>query len=288
MTLLSGTSRFTQRRAAPASTRGDTAGNLILVAVVVVVAAMSWHGLVGFAHDELAIHSPLRFLVPVALDGAAVYAAFLALAAVIDGESAAGARMLVIGFAGASAYFNFVHAARHGGLTRGQFFAGMSIATVVLFDQWLRQLRRGRLRQVGVLPRMLPRFGWIRWVRFPSDTWRMWSAAVKDITPAAPAPAPAPVVVPRESAPAATRARSAPARHPGRPRALAVQVDLDADVRTLTTKAAQMDYALARVGVRTPGVVAKARDWLTEQGLTPMDRSSAYKRLARLTSRKAA
>jgi hypothetical protein len=285
MTLLNGTGRFTQRRATP-QPRADAAGNLVLIAVVVVVAAMSWHGLVGFAHDELAIHSPLRFLVPVALDGAAVYAAFLALSAVIDGESAAGARMLVIGFAGASAYFNFTHAERHGGLTRGQFFAGMSIATVVLFDQWLRQLRRGRLRTVGALPRMLPRYGWIRWARFPGDTWRMWSAAVKDI--AVPAPVPTPRPVPPVEAPVrrAQQPRRAPGKRPRGPQPK--PVDLDADVRTLPTKTAQMDHALTMVGPRTPKAVAKARAWLTEQGLTPMDSSSAYKRLARLTTRRAA
>jgi hypothetical protein len=92
------------------------------------------------------------------------------------GDAALGSRILVWTFAGASAWFNWVHAPRgvdHAGAP--QFFAGMSLSAAVLFDRALKQTRRAALREQGLVPRPLPQIRMVRWLRAPRETYRAWS-----------------------------------------------------------------------------------------------------------------
>ncbi|KOG88122.1 hypothetical protein ADK38_21555, partial [Streptomyces varsoviensis] len=84
--------------------------------------------------------------------------------------------LLVWTFAGAAAWFNWVHAPRgldHAGAP--QFFAGMSLSAAVLFDRALKQTRRAALREQGLVPRPLPQIRTVRWLRAPRETFRAWS-----------------------------------------------------------------------------------------------------------------
>ncbi|NEB70800.1 DUF2637 domain-containing protein, partial [Streptomyces fulvissimus] len=87
-----------------------------------------------------------------------------------------GSRLLVWTFAGAAAWFNWVHAPRglgHAGAP--QFFAGMSLSAAVLFDRALKQTRRAALREQGLVPRPLPQIRIVRWLRAPRETYHAWS-----------------------------------------------------------------------------------------------------------------
>jgi hypothetical protein len=79
-------------------------------------------------------------------------------------------------FAGAAAWFNWVHAPRglgHDGAP--QFFSGMSLSAAVLFDRALKQTRRAALREQGLVPRPLPQIRVVRWLRAPRETYKAWS-----------------------------------------------------------------------------------------------------------------
>ncbi|GAA3045608.1 hypothetical protein GCM10020229_66080 [Kitasatospora albolonga] len=141
-----------------------------------VAAALSFHGLVGFGVQNLGLSGGWEYLVPFGLDGAAMFCSVLAVREASHGDAALGSRLLVWLFAGASAWFNWVHAPRgYGHVGAPQFFAGMSLSAAILFDRALKQTRRAALREQGLVPRPLPQIRVVRWLRAPLETYAAWS-----------------------------------------------------------------------------------------------------------------
>ncbi|MFG2497966.1 DUF2637 domain-containing protein [Streptomyces sp. NPDC048441] len=153
-----------------------TASYALLFCCAAVAAALSFHGLVGFGRENLNLTGGWEYLVPFGLDGAAMFCSVLAVREASHGDAALGSRLLVWTFAGAAAWFNWVHAPRgiaHAGAP--QFFAGMSLSAAVLFDRALKQTRRAALREQGLVPRPLPQIRIVRWLRAPRETFGAWS-----------------------------------------------------------------------------------------------------------------
>ncbi|MFI1972322.1 hypothetical protein BLA24_31830 [Streptomyces cinnamoneus] len=153
-----------------------SASYVLLFCCAAVAAALSFHGLVGFGQQNLGLTDGWEYLVPFGLDGAAMFCSVLAVREASHGDAALGSRMLVWTFAGAAAWFNWVHAPRgldHAGAP--QFFAGMSLSAAVLFDRALKQTRRAALREQGLVPRPLPQIRMVRWLRAPRETFGAWS-----------------------------------------------------------------------------------------------------------------
>ncbi|MEV8567410.1 DUF2637 domain-containing protein [Streptomyces sp. NPDC051322] len=153
-----------------------TASYLLLFCCAAVAAALSFHGLVGFGRENLDLSGGWEYLVPFGLDGAAMFCSVLAVREASHGDAALGSRLLVWTFAGAAAWFNWVHAPRgldHAGAP--QFFAGMSLSAAVLFDRALKQTRVAALREQGLVPRPLPQIRIVRWLRAPRETFGAWS-----------------------------------------------------------------------------------------------------------------
>jgi hypothetical protein len=141
-----------------------------------VAAALSFQGLVGFGRENLDLSGGWEYLVPFGLDGAAMFCAVIAVREASHGDSSMGSRMLVWLFAGAAAWFNWVHAPRGAGHAGApHFFAGMSLSAAVLFDRALKQTRRAALREQGLVPRPLPQIRVVRWLRAPRETYGAWS-----------------------------------------------------------------------------------------------------------------
>lgn len=153
-----------------------SASYVLLFCCAAVAAALSFHGLVGFGRENLGLTNGWEYLVPFGLDGAAMFCSVLAVREASHGDAALGSRLLVWLFAGAAAWFNWVHAPRgvdHAGAP--QFFAGMSLSAAVLFDRALKQTRRAALREQGLVPRPLPQIRMVRWLRAPRETYGAWS-----------------------------------------------------------------------------------------------------------------
>ncbi|MEV6314372.1 DUF2637 domain-containing protein [Streptomyces sp. NPDC051776] len=153
-----------------------SAAYVLLFCCAAVAAALSFHGLVGFGRQNLNLSGGWEYLVPFGLDGAAMFCSVLAVREASHGDAALGSRMLVWTFAGAAAWFNWVHAPRgldHAGAPH--FFAGMSLSAAVLFDRALKQTRRAALREQGLVPRPLPQIRVVRWLRAPRETFAAWS-----------------------------------------------------------------------------------------------------------------
>ncbi|MFI1396923.1 DUF2637 domain-containing protein [Streptomyces sp. NPDC020681] len=153
-----------------------TASYVLLFCCAAVAAALSFHGLVGFGQQNLNLSGGWEYLVPFGLDGAAMFCSVLAVREASHGDAALGSRLLVWTFAGAAAWFNWVHAPRglgHDGAPH--FFAGMSLSAAVLFDRALKQTRKAALREQGLVPRPLPQIRIVRWLRAPRETFGAWS-----------------------------------------------------------------------------------------------------------------
>ncbi|KAF4408959.1 MULTISPECIES: DUF2637 domain-containing protein [Streptomyces] len=167
--------RMEERRRRKEAVYG-TASYVLLFCCAAVAAALSFHGLVGFGRQNLNLSGGWEYLVPFGLDGAAMFCSVLAVREASHGDAALGSRLLVWTFAGAAAWFNWVHAPRgleHAGAP--QFFAGMSLSAAVLFDRALKQTRRAALREQGLVPRPLPQIRIVRWLRAPRETFGAWS-----------------------------------------------------------------------------------------------------------------
>ncbi len=167
--------RSEERRRRKESLYG-AASYTLLFCCAAVAAALSFHGLVGFGVQNLNLSGGWEYLVPFGLDGAAMFCSVLAVREASHGDAALGSRLLVWLFAGASAWFNWVHAPRgfgHAGAP--QFFAGMSLSAAVLFDRALKQTRVAALREQGLVPRPLPQIRIVRWLRAPRETYAAWS-----------------------------------------------------------------------------------------------------------------
>jgi hypothetical protein len=156
------------------------ASAIALVAVVGAPAAASWRGLTGFGVRELGLSGGLEALVPISLDGAALYAALLGLRAVLSGDSAIWPRVLTCAYACAAAGFN-AHAASSE--PAALFFGGASISAVLLWDTTLRALRRGQLRELGAIQGVAARYRPLRWLLAPDETGRAWRTAVLEDIP---------------------------------------------------------------------------------------------------------
>jgi hypothetical protein len=153
-----------------------TASYSLLFCCAGVAAALSFHGLVGFGRQNLSLSGGWEYLVPFGLDGAAMFCAVIAVREASHGDASIASRMLVWLFAGAAAWFNWVHAPRgvgHAGAPH--FFAGMSLSAAVLFDRALKQTRKAALREQGLVPRPLPQIRLVRWLRAPRETYGAWS-----------------------------------------------------------------------------------------------------------------
>ncbi|MEV6672875.1 DUF2637 domain-containing protein [Streptomyces sp. NPDC051162] len=154
--------------------------NLFFLFVFAAVpATLSYSHLIDYATTALDLHGGLQYLVPLALDEAAMYLMMLAFADVDAQRSAAANRLLVWCFALASAWFNWLQAptgAAHQGAN--YFFAGMSLAAGILFERGLVQVRRASDLGTGHDRRPLPRVGFLRWLMAPQETARMMRIAI--------------------------------------------------------------------------------------------------------------
>jgi hypothetical protein len=158
-----------KRENPPASIRQRVAGSLggsALALVVVAPAAASWHGLTGWARAHGAAGG-WAYLVPLVVDGAAAYAAWLALRDVLHGRSSLVNRLLVWTYAAGSAALNAAHANVTGGLGAAAFFAGASASAALLWDRTLRNARWDQLSALGLIEAPLPRFRALRWLLAP-------------------------------------------------------------------------------------------------------------------------
>jgi hypothetical protein len=111
----------------------------LLFGFAAVAAAISAHGLVGFARNNMGLPGWWPYLLWGALDGAAGLCAVLLMRRAARGESALAPRLAVWGLVTASSLFNWAHAPDHPGAREA--FALMPVIAATLFEFSLRETR---------------------------------------------------------------------------------------------------------------------------------------------------
>lgn len=128
----------------------------LLFGFAAVAAAISAHGLIGFARTDMGLRGVWPVLVWGALDGAAGLCAVLLMRRAARGESALAPRLAVWGLVASSSAFNWTHAPHRPGAPEA--FAVMPVIAAVLFEFSLRESRYTAQRSDR-------RQGGSRWVR---------------------------------------------------------------------------------------------------------------------------
>jgi len=144
----------------------------LLFGFAAVAAAISAHGLFGFARASMGLRGPWPYLLWAALDGTAGLCAVLLMRRAARGESAVAPRLAVWGLVAASASFNWTHAPGHPGARPA--FALMPVIAAMLFEFSLRETRH-LARDAG---RRLTGLGWLR----PAERIRAWFMLSADAT----------------------------------------------------------------------------------------------------------
>jgi len=127
----------------------------LLFGFAAVAAAISAHGLAGFARGNMGLPGPWPYLLWGALDGAAGLCAVLLLRRAARGEPALAPRLAVWGLVAASAAFNWTHAPARPGAREA--FALMPVIAAILFEFSLRETRHISSRS----DRRLTGLGWL-------------------------------------------------------------------------------------------------------------------------------
>jgi Protein of unknown function (DUF2637) len=128
----------------------------LLFGFAAVAAAISAHGLVGFARGNMGLPGPWPYLLWGALDGAAGLCAVLLMRRAARGESALAPRLAVWGLVASSSLFNWAHAPGHPGAREA--FALMPVIAATLFEFSLRETRHTAARA----DRQLTGLRWLR------------------------------------------------------------------------------------------------------------------------------
>jgi len=233
----------------------------LLFGFAAVAAAVSAHGLAGFARANMRLLGPWPYLLWGSLDGAAGLCAVLLMRRAARGESALAPRLAVWGLVAASSAFNWTHAPAHPGARLA--FALMPVIAAVLFEFSLRETRhtaRGAERRLSGLAWLRPAERFRAQAQLAADAGLSAEAAIRRVRVAGAARrlyALRQALDVLEHAPrlrgiAAGRVRRAERRAQaalGRARftepAVAAEVLRQVQVLTLTRALAQLDYTTA-------------------------------------------
>ncbi len=154
---------------------------LLWTALVLTVAApvvLNAVNLYRLSVDRLGLTGPAALALPVTLDGAALVALIVRLQALRDGDSAPGASVAVVGFAGLSAWLAGVEGWTVGGTVGALALGVLPIVAVVMLDLAVGSIRRADLRAAGLLPGRAPVYSGLRWILAPRSTAAAWRHGV--------------------------------------------------------------------------------------------------------------
>ena len=233
----------------------------LLFGFAAVAAAVSAHGLVGFARANMGLPGLWPYLLWGSLDGAAGLCAVLLVRRAARGESALAPRLAVWGLVAASSVFNWTHAPDHPGAREA--FALMPVIAAVLFEfslretrhtargagrtvtgaGWLHPAERLRVRALLSADVQLSAGAAVRRVRVSCAARRLY--ALRQVLDAEARAAKPGVVAARRARWAERRAQAGLARARFTDPAVGTEILRQVQVLTLTRTLARLDYATA-------------------------------------------
>ncbi|MEV4559092.1 hypothetical protein AB0K51_19170 [Kitasatospora sp. NPDC049285] len=176
------------------------AERLLVVVPITAPMAVAWTGQAGFARDILGWIAPFTILFAAAWELSTAFTAWMYHQARKSGDAGTLYRVSTWIFASGAALMNYWHASaqvvgRQYDYATGKWvdqitywhftpkavsFAAMSIVGIVLWELYASLIHRKALRAAGLVTRVRPRIGLIRWLRYPAHSFAAWSLAITD------------------------------------------------------------------------------------------------------------
>lgn len=174
-------------RARKRSARWDTAKTRLVgfarAAIVVgpITAPMSvaWTGQASFAMTSLGWSFPAGVLYAAAYEMTTVFCAWMYHEARKDGDKGVEYRLATWAFAAGAAAQQWWHYSADWDPTfRAVTFASMTMISLVVWELFARLVHRRKLRRDGKIGQTRPKFGLVRWLRYPRTTFDAWSMSI--------------------------------------------------------------------------------------------------------------
>lgn len=172
-----------RRRAARAESAKARALTFARTAIVVgpIIAPMSvaWTGQASFAMTSLGWSFLAGLLYAAAYELTTVFCGWMYHEARKDGDKGIEYRLAMWAFGAGAAAQQWWHYSPNWEPTfRAVTFASMTMVSLVVFELFARLVHRRKLRRDGKIGQVRPRFGLIRWVRYPRTTFDAWSMSI--------------------------------------------------------------------------------------------------------------
>lgn len=153
----------------------------VLFSLVVLVAlAMSWYSMMDLATDSFSLPWLLSAGVSLAFDGGAIWLGMMSIEYAKTHDSGAWAELWTFAFVLTSVYINVQHAVLSGfGLVGMIMFGAAPVIAGVMLKVLLSFITRQQRRASGRLVDRLPTVGWLTWLRYRRQTWRLMSVAMQ-------------------------------------------------------------------------------------------------------------
>lgn len=156
----------------------------VVVGPITAPMAVAWTGQIGFATSVLAWPFVGGVLYAAAYELTTVFCGWLYHEARKDGDGGIPYRLAMWAFAFGAAAQQWWHYLNPDGSAsyRSVTFASMTLVGVIVFELFARLVHRRTLRRKGKVDDSRPRFGLMRWLRYPRRTFDAWSLTIQQPT----------------------------------------------------------------------------------------------------------
>jgi hypothetical protein len=154
---------------------------VVLLSVVTVVAlVMTWYSMMDLGVSYLSLPVWLAVGVSLTFDGGAVFLSWMSVQYAKTTDSGFWTELAAFGFIGTGVYIVVQHAVLAGYPEAGIImFAAAPVIVGIMLKVTLNYYSRQARKQAGRVTEKLPSVGWLTWLRYMPQTWRLMSVAMQ-------------------------------------------------------------------------------------------------------------
>src|SRR3954465_3643234 len=153
---------------------------LLFALVVLVSLAMSWYSMMDLATNSFSLPWLLSAGLSLAFDGGAIFLGMMSIEYAKTQDSGAWAEFWTFVFVVGSVYINVQHAnLTDYGLVGMIMFGAAPVIAGVMLKVLLSFITRQQRRTSGRVVDRLPSVGWLTWIRYYRQTWKLMSVAMQ-------------------------------------------------------------------------------------------------------------
>lgn len=154
----------------------------VLFGIVTLVAlSMTWYSMMDLATGQFGLPQILSMAVSFAFDGAAILSASLSIKYAKTADSGLMTELATFLFVATSVYITVQHAVLENyGIVGMVMFGAAPVIVGIILKLYLNFLTRQARREAGRVVERLPVAGWLTWVRYPKQSFKLVSVAMQN------------------------------------------------------------------------------------------------------------